>query len=109
CPAPATTTTTAMKSTSGTTNAGENAVKKLTVKVMPNPSATHFTLMLKSPKNDRVNMKIMDLTGRVIEEKLNVAPNGTTQLGANYFPGMFIAEVIQGKERVSVKLIKTYR
>ncbi|MEJ7679911.1 MAG: T9SS type A sorting domain-containing protein [Segetibacter sp.] len=108
CPAPAT--TTAMKSTSGTTNAAdENAVKKLTVKVMANPSATHFTLMVKSPKNDRVSMRIMDLTGRVIEEKLSVAPNGTTQLGANYFPGMFIAEVIQGNERVSVKLIKTYR
>lgn len=50
-----------------------------------------------------------DMAGRVIEEKLNVAPNGTTQLGAKYFPGMCIAEIIQGKERVTVKLIKTYR
>jgi hypothetical protein len=109
CPAPATTTTTAMKSTSRTTDADENAVKKLTVRVMPNPSATHFSLMLKSPKNDRVTMRIIDLAGRVIEQKMNVAPNGTTQVGSTFFPGMYIAEFLQGNERVSVKLIKTYR
>jgi len=108
CPAPAT--TTAMKSIRETTSTtDENAVNKLTVKVMPNPSISHFNLLIKSPKNDMVSMKIMDMAGRIIEEKMNVAANGTTQLGATYFPGMYIAEVIQGKERVTVKLIKTYR
>ena len=108
CPAPAT--TTASKSIKGTTDVTEeNAGNKLTVKVMPNPSITHFNLLLKSPKNDKVNIRIVDIAGRVIEEKANIAPNGTIQLGAKYFPGMYIAELIQGKERVSVKLIKTYR
>ena len=58
---------------------------------------------------DIVNMRVMDIRGRVIEQNLVIATNGTINLGTKYYPGVYIAEVIQGKERVIVKLIKTYR
>jgi hypothetical protein len=54
-------------------------------------------------------MRTTDLAGRVMEVKLNIAPNGTIQVGSTYFPEIYIAEFIQGKERTSLKLIKTRR
>ncbi|MEO6330355.1 MAG: HYR domain-containing protein, partial [Ginsengibacter sp.] len=82
---------------------------ELTIKAMPNPSATYFTLAIKSPVQDKVKMRVTDILGRVIEVKTGILPNGTIQIGGGYFPGTFIAEFIQGKEKVQVKLIKIYR
>ena len=48
----------------------------------------------------------MDVAGRVIEQKTNVPANSTLQLGAKYFAGVYFAEIRQGKDRVTVRLIK---
>ncbi len=48
----------------------------------------------------------MDLLGRIIESKANVAANGTLRIGSNYRPGIYLAEVLQGKQKVIVKLVK---
>jgi hypothetical protein len=76
---------------------------------MPNPSSGHFTLAIRSPKQDKVSMRVTDLLGRVIEVKPNILPNGTLQVGSKYNPGTYIVEVMQGKEKRVVKLFKLYR
>jgi len=78
----------------------------LKVKVMPNPSGSHFTLLISSQSNDKVNVRIVDFMGRIIEVKPNIIPNGTVVVGSSFLPGTYIAEVIQGKEKAVLKLIK---
>ena len=75
----------------------------------PNPTRTYFTLAIKSSKQDKVKMRVTDILGRVVEVKPDILPNSTIQFGKNYFPGTYIAEITQGKEKVEVKLIKIYR
>lgn len=85
---------------------GEEGLGKLSVTVMPNPASYHFTLVLKSQSNENVKLTVTDITGRVIEMKTNVSANSTIQLGDNYHPGVYIAKLLQGKDIVTLRLIK---
>ena len=79
---------------------------KLNVLAMPNPSTSKFTLVINSSGTDKINILVYDLAGRKIEQKVNIEPTSTVQLGDSYFPGMYIVEIMQGKEVVHLKLIK---
>jgi hypothetical protein len=81
----------------------------LTLKAMPNPSATDFTLLIKSPKQHKIKMRVIDLLGRVIEVKEDISANGTIKLGSKYYPGTYVVEIIQGNEKRVVKLFKLNR
>jgi hypothetical protein len=79
---------------------------KLSIKVMPNPTSYYFTLILKSLSKENVKLTVTDITGRVIEQKTGVAANSSIQLGNQYHPGIYIAEFIQGNDRITLRLIK---
>jgi hypothetical protein len=79
---------------------------KLTVKVMPNPASYFFTVTTKSLSKENVKLTVMDITGRVIEQKTDVPANSTIQLGDKYHPGIYIAEFMQGKDKIILRLIK---
>ncbi len=85
---------------------GQLSVEKLSVKVMPNPSPNYFTLVLHSGSNEKATIRVVDITGRAIDQKLNVNANSTEQIGSSYRPGVYIAEIRQGNDVVTVKLIK---
>ncbi|MEJ7769939.1 MAG: malectin domain-containing carbohydrate-binding protein, partial [Chitinophagaceae bacterium] len=87
---------------------GQNnpAVKRLSVKVQPNPSKTYFTLTVLSGTDKPVRLGIYDNVGRLVEVKSGVAVNSSFQVGANYLPGTYYAEVFQGKDKLTLKLIK---
>jgi hypothetical protein len=79
---------------------------KLQITVSPNPSRNYFTLALKGSSTEQANLRIMDVWGRVVEVRRGIAANGILRIGDNYRPGTYIAELIQGNERVRVMLIK---
>jgi hypothetical protein len=80
---------------------------KLTVKALPNPSASHFTLQVSSSESrEQITLRILDGVGRLVETKI-IAAGSTLQVGSNYRPGTYFAQVVQGSEKVTVKLIKT--
>jgi hypothetical protein len=81
-------------------------VQKLTVKVLANPSANYFTLLLRSVSNSKVSIRISDASGKLIETKANIAVNSTLQLGNNYHPGAYYVVIVQGSEKAVIKLIK---
>ncbi len=88
------------------TVAGEGV---LSVTVSPNPSATVFTLKIHTQKKIPVYVRLIDEYGRVIEGRDN-APIGTAfTMGVKLITGVYFAEILQGKERVVVKLIKQNR
>ncbi len=78
----------------------------LQAQVFPNPSRGHFTLIVKGKNNEPVSIRVMDILGRLVEVRKGLAANGTLTFGASYRPGLYIVEVLQGKEKVVLKLIK---
>ncbi|HMF72521.1 MAG TPA: PA14 domain-containing protein, partial [Flavitalea sp.] len=79
---------------------------ELSIKAIPNPSATDFTLVLQSPVNERVDMKVMDGIGRVVETRSNVSSNSVIKIGAKYRPGIYYVQIVRDNKRVILRLIK---
>jgi hypothetical protein len=76
------------------------------VRVLPNPTASYFTLALDgfNPKEE-VTVRVTDITGRTVEQIASQA-NQSLRIGASYQSGVYFAEVSQGKERLILKLVK---
>jgi hypothetical protein len=51
-------------------------------------------------------MTVLDVTGRVIEQRTDIPANSTFQLGNSYHPGIYIAQFMQGNDTVTLRLIK---
>lgn len=81
-------------------------MNKLSVQVLPNQSLTYFDFKISSKSGNNVQLKVVDLLGRIIETKRSVQPNQMLRLGAFYTPGIYIVEVVQGVEKQILKLIK---
>lgn len=97
---------------SGKTVARESAVEekevtgKLTVRALPNPTTTQFTLVVESVHTEAVDLRILDKLGRVVETRSNVAANSSITVGSHYRPGIYFVEVVQGSEKATLKLLK---
>ncbi|MEI8006471.1 MAG: T9SS type A sorting domain-containing protein [Bacteroidota bacterium] len=74
--------------------------------VYPNPSATIFNFRLKTMSEDLVNIKIFDLTGRLVHEYLSLSPYQIMTVGETIAAGAYIAVVTQGEYRKTVKINK---
>ncbi len=79
---------------------------ELDVIASPNPSKNRFTMQLKATGNERINIRVTDQFGRVIDRKTNIAA-GTFRLGDSYKPGIYFVEIIQGTERKVLRLVKS--
>ena len=79
---------------------------KLYVNVMPNPSTGYFNMVINSNDENPVTVRVMDISGRVIETHEKITYSGILKLGQSWKAGSYFAEVIQGEQRKVVKLIK---
>ncbi len=88
----------------------ENETSKhddFTVQVIGNPSTSYFILKLQSRSSSLpVQIRVMDAAGRMVEAKANNNANSTVQVGHNFQPGIYYAEVQQGSSRKVVQLMK---
>ncbi|MEP7375511.1 MAG: Ig-like domain-containing protein [Chitinophagaceae bacterium] len=78
----------------------------LEVKVMPNPSNTFFSLVIKANSNNPVQVRVTDLFGRVVERFEKIAGNTTLRIGHRWSAGSYFVEIIQADQRKFVKIIK---
>jgi hypothetical protein len=72
----------------------------------PNPSTTDFRLKVESSSNGLINIRVVDLSGRVMSVISGVRKDAPVIFGGNYRDGVYFAEVIQGGNSKTVKLIK---
>jgi hypothetical protein len=79
---------------------------KLALSATPNPSDHYFTLSVKSSTPLPFQVRIFDMLGRVVEVRSKVTPNSILFIGHNYRPGVYFVEAIQGKQIVTLKLVK---
>lgn len=92
-------------------NCGSNVVTpevagSLNITATPNPTKSAFTLSIRSKNNTPIQLTIYNAVGRVIETR-KINGNQTMQLGSSYKADIYYIEAIQGKERISLKLIKS--
>ncbi|MBB1284477.1 VCBS repeat-containing protein [Flavisolibacter sp. BT320] len=104
--APAADLVTAVRPVQANVKGEQNLGGVLRVRVLPNPSTSHFTLQVGGTPGERVTIRVMDMLGRLVETKTTAA-NTNLQLGSTYRPGTYLAEVVQGSEKLTLKLVKT--
>jgi hypothetical protein len=81
-------------------------VTKLEAGISRNPTSTYLNLSLKSPSSDPVSIKVVDVLGRVVESRQGVPANGALRLGDSYRPGVYLVQVVQGKQSVVLRMVK---
>jgi hypothetical protein len=79
---------------------------KFGLNAFPNPSTSGFTVQLQSNVREKVQLRVTDISGRVVQMWHNLDANQTIQLGMGYRPGVYIVEMIQGNNRRQLKLVK---
>lgn len=77
----------------------------LSIKVLPNPSTTNFTLVLQSSSNENVQVIVSDMYGKKMYQAKG-AVNQQYSFGGNFVNGMYIVQVVQGKNIQTMKVIK---
>ncbi len=78
----------------------------LSVFAIPNPARQHINLQIKSSDLQPVNLRIFNAAGLVVAVKQNIAPTSQLSLGANFKPGTYYVEVVQGKNKKTIQVVK---
>ena len=78
----------------------------LTVKVMPNPSENYFTIVTSGGSKENLKLKVIDISGRLIEIKKGMPAGETFRIGSRYRTGIYFVEIVQGKQSLKLKLFK---
>jgi Secretion system C-terminal sorting domain/SprB repeat len=76
------------------------------VSAFPNPSGSYFNIKIETSKDEKANLRVMDITGKLIEERKNLSSNQIERLGDRYINGVYLVEVIQGTNRKTIRLVK---
>ena len=105
---PTATTTFGLEPSAATTiGEDQTTINQLAIKAFPNPTDAQFNVQLLSDNNkDKVQLRVMDIHGRTIEMQHNLNAGQLIQIGKAYRPGIYIVEMVQGKTRTQVKLLK---
>ena len=84
----------------------KNHTGKLTLTAVPNPSGNYFTLKIQSNSKEVVQLRVWDLSGRIVETRNGIMTNTTFHIGNNFQVGIYLVEATQGKERQVLKVIR---
>jgi hypothetical protein len=75
------------------------------VMAYPNPSTEYFTLRLQGATQDQVQVNVFDVNGRQVYTKIGNY-NDNYQFGERFQAGIYLVNVQQGTNKVSLKVIK---
>ncbi|MFL9829337.1 chondroitinase family polysaccharide lyase [Flavobacterium sp. ST-87] len=83
----------------------EQQVNNFKVAFSPNPTKSEFQLCITAVSTETVSINIFDITGRKIKS-LNAKSGQIITLGNEFYPGIYLAEITQGMNKQTVKLLK---
>jgi hypothetical protein len=78
---------------------------EFSIKAYPNPTDHFFTLNVEGNKNEKVKLKVLDISGKTVYVTEGSA-NRTYRFGDTFINGVYIVEVMQADKRKTIKLIK---
>jgi hypothetical protein len=86
----------------------ENQISKVfEVVANPNPSSQHFNFILTSSSEDKVNIMIYDMIGKLIDQReLTPSDLSELQVGDRYSSGVYNVIVTQGENVKTLRIIK---
>jgi uncharacterized protein (DUF2141 family) len=73
---------------------------------LPNPAQQYFTIRTQSGTTQPVSIRVLDATGKLVEERAGITPNSALQIGESYRTGSYLVEILQGNERATLRLLK---
>ena len=94
------------RSDMGRQGIGEQLAQDALIKVRANPSPNYFELQVSGKAESNLQLKVYDLQGRVVEVIASVRANQMLKLGTSYRPGVYMVQVIQGKQSQTIRLVK---
>jgi hypothetical protein len=78
----------------------------LLITVSPNPSPDHFYVTINSKSTEKIKIRLMNYTGKVLKTIENVRTQQTLKIGDELKTGMYFMEVTQAGTTETKKLIK---
>ena len=82
------------------------AASQFAVSGYPNPSRTGFNVQINGLTTEKVRIRVTDMSGRLVEQRTNLAANQVVSVGSNYRAGMYYIEVTQGENKQQIKMVK---
>ena len=77
------------------------------LKLYPNPGRDVFTIIAQTDNiHDKIEMRIIDVSGRIVEVNKNINPNQSFSVGKNLSAGIYFVELRQGDKQLIKKLLK---
>lgn len=90
-----------------TANNSENETVVYNVSVSPNPFSNHFSMFLNSTNTQDVSIKVYDMIGKLMEQRIVNANEVVIQeIGNSYPTGVYIVVVSQGEDVKTIKITK---
>jgi hypothetical protein len=80
--------------------------KGFAVSSYPNPSKAGFNIQIDGLSTEKISIRVTDGTGRLVEQRSNIAANRVLKIGDNYRAGMYYIQVTQGTNTKQVKVVK---
>lgn len=90
-------------------NPGLNTLENNTsdLQVSPNPFSTTFNLNFETISNEQISVKVYDMIGKLIENRMVDATTiNTLAIGENYQSGFYNVMVSQGEKKQNIRVIK---
>ena len=82
-----------------------NSGDEIVATVSPNPTETEFTLTLSGNSNKQVELRVIDMYGRVVFHTTGSA-NQSYKFGERFIGGVYIVEILQGNLVKNLKIVK---
>jgi len=80
--------------------------EKLAAIAVPNPTSTSFNLVIKGNRKSPVSVKVIDISGRVVERYEKFPANHVFKVGQRLAAGSYFVEVIQDDQKKIIRVIK---
>ncbi len=78
----------------------------LRASVKSNPTANQFSVQVSGEAHVEIKLIVRDVKGNVLETRNNIQSGDAIQFGGGYQSGLILAELIQGDNKITLKLIK---
>jgi hypothetical protein len=78
----------------------------LKLAVVPNPASSSFNLLITGKRKGFASIKVIDISGRVVERHEKVSPNSIFRLGQRLAAGSYFIEVLLDGQKQIIRVIK---
>jgi hypothetical protein len=76
------------------------------VLLYPNPFNDQFHIKVQTESTSQVNLRVLDLTGKVIKESLGVQPGDEMLMGNDLASGVYLIQITQDDVVKVIKMVK---